>query len=68
MATWLSQCIEIGGMGLFYNGKSYRNFLINSASALAVSKAIISASMVDHEIIDYLADFHDTAPPSKVKT
>jgi len=55
-------------MGLFYNGKSYRNFLINSASALAVSKAIISASMVDREIIDCLADFHDTAPPPKIKT
>jgi len=68
MVAWLSQCIEIGGMGLFNNGKSYRKFLINSTSAVAISKAIISASMVDREIIDCLVDFYDTAPPRKVKT
>jgi len=33
-----------------------------------VSKAIISIFMVEREIIVCLADFHDTTPPTKVKT
>jgi len=68
IATWLSQYIEIRGIGLFNNDKSHSKFLRNSASLVVVYIAIIYASMVEREIIVCLADFHDTAPPAKVKT
>ena len=66
--TWLSQHIEVRGIGLFNKGKSHSKFLRNSASLVAVSKAIIYASIVECEIIVCLKDFHDIATPSKVKT
>ena len=68
ISIWLSQCIGIGGIGLFNNDKSHNTFLRNSASLVALSKSIIYASIVEREIIVCLADFHDTAPPAKVKT
>ena len=40
----------------------------HTASLIAVSKAIIYAFMVEREIIACLTDFHDIAPPTKVKT
>jgi len=47
---------------------NHNKFLRNSTSLVAVSKKIIFASMVEREIIVCLADFHDIAPPVKVKT
>ena len=66
ITTWLSQCIEIGGIGLFNNGKSHNKILRNSTSLVVVSKARIYAFMVECEIIVCSTDFHDTV--AKVKT
>ena len=67
ITTWLSQCVEIGGIDLFNNDKSHNKFLRNWASLVAISKTIISYSMIDREIIICLADFHDIVPLRKVK-
>jgi len=47
---------------------NYIQLLRNFASTVAISKALIYASMVDHEIIYCLAYFHDIAPSPKVTT
>ena len=54
-------------IGLVNNSKSHNKYLRNSASLVAVSKTIISYSMIDREIIICLADFHDIVPLGKVK-
>jgi len=68
ITTWLSQCTGIEGICLSNNGKSHNKFLRNSVSLVALSKAIIFASLVEPEIIICLTDLHDNAPPVKVKT
>ena len=55
-------------MGFSTIGKSIKSSLNHSASTVAVSNVVNSASMVDLVNMVYLHDLHDTAPPPKVNT
>ena len=68
IATWLSQHIDTNRVGLVYKGISAKRFLSHSASELAFSKVINSASIVDRVMQVCWADFQEIALPPRIKT
>jgi hypothetical protein len=66
--VWLSQYIEIGGIGFSTNVKSMNNSLSHSTSIVALSSATSSVSMVYNVKIVYLQDLHETIASTKVNT
>ena len=68
IAASLSQCIHTVDTGFGQLGMSLRKLQKHSASFLALSKAINSASIVDLAMQVCLDDFQDIAPPPRVNT
>jgi len=60
IATWLSQCIGIGGIGLFNNEKLHNFFLRNPASLVVVSKAIIFYFMWNNSLFSRFSWYYTT--------
>ena len=67
IAAWLSQCIDTNDIGLIHNGIFDNRFMSHSASELALSRVIKSASIVDCVTQVCLDDFQETTPPPSVK-
>jgi len=68
MAVCKSQCISTEGVGHPYSGTFANKFLSHSASWVARSSAMNSASIVNLAIHDYLVDFYNTTAPHMVIT
>jgi hypothetical protein len=60
--------MRIAGIGFSTTGKSIRSSRSHSASTVAVSNAVSSASIVDLVKMVCLQDFQETAPPQSVNT
>ena len=63
ITVWLSQFMEMAGIGFSTTGKSIRSSRSHSASAAVVSNAVSYASIVDFVKMVCLQDFQETAPP-----
>ena len=68
IAASLSQCMQIGPIGLGQNEISSRKFWSHSASSPALSKAMNSDPIVERAMHVCLDDFQEIAHPPNMNT
>ena len=68
IADWLSQCMQIAGIGFDNLGITSTNWRSHSASSVTLSKAMNSDFIVDLTMQVYLEDFNETTAPPRVNT